>query len=95
VPRSRGTTSGISDPFRYTALRCLTAHGVKDDLIASEDYEIQRSEWVLEPVDGGTRGVLRTRTKLTAWVPERFVKSGLKKGIGKTIAAMQEALSGG
>ncbi len=89
------TTTGITDPFQYTALRCPTATGIKDELVASEDYEIQNSEWVLKAVDGGTRGVLRTRTKLTAWVPERFVKSGVKKGIGKTIAAMQKVLAGG
>jgi hypothetical protein len=88
------TTTGITDPFEYRALRCVTPTGVKDDLISSEDYKIQRAEWVLEAVEDGTRGVLRTRTKLTAWVPETFVKSGVKKGIGKTIAAMQKALAG-
>jgi hypothetical protein len=87
------TTTGITDSFQYHALRCPTEAGVKDELISSEDYEVQNSEWVLTAVDGGTRGVLRTRTKLTAWVPERFVKSGVKKGISKMIAAMQGALA--
>ena len=88
------TTTGISDPFVYRTLRCPTEAGVKADLIASDDYEIQRSEWVLEAVEGGTRGVLRTRTKLKSWVPETFVNSGLKSGIGKTIDAMVRALAG-
>ena len=87
------TTTGISDPFVYKALRCLTPTGVKDQLIESEDYEIQTSEWVLEGVEGGTRGVLRTRTKLTAWVPDRLVQSGVRSGIGKMIDAMVSALS--
>jgi hypothetical protein len=89
------TTTGISDPFVYRALRCVTPTGVKNELIESEDYKIQRSEWVLAAVDGGTRGVLRTRTQLTSWVPDAFVKGGVKKGIAKTIDAMEKALIGG
>ena len=87
------TTTGIASAYNYTSIRCPTARGFKDELVSSEDYAIQESEWVLDAVEGGTRGVLRTRTKLTARVPKRFVKHSLKKSIERMLGAMQKVLS--
>lgn len=89
------TTTGVTDPFQYVSLRCPTADGVKDEMISSEDYEVQWAVWTLTAQGDKTQGVLRSRTKLKMWVPERFVRGGIKKGVKRTIAAMQENLSGG
>lgn len=86
------TTQGITEPLRYTSLRCVDADGVRDELLSSSDYRAMHTRWILRPIPEGTHAVIETRTVLAFSVPRFLVRAGQKKGMRDLIRSIEREL---
>jgi hypothetical protein len=58
------STRGLLKPFRLRSLRCPTAHGWHESLLASGDFSAYSTDWSLIETAAGTEVVYRVRTEL-------------------------------
>jgi hypothetical protein len=62
-------TGGPVGALSYRALRCLTADGVRERLLQSEDFAAHEAIWRIVPTSAGTRVTLRVTTEPRVPVP--------------------------
>ena len=58
------STRGLFRPFRIRSLRCPTAQGWHETLIASGDFSAYSTEWSLNETEEGTEVMYRVHTEL-------------------------------
>jgi carbon monoxide dehydrogenase subunit G len=85
-------TRGPWDPLTYRGLRCPTADGWEQHLVASEDFARVDVHWKLAPTDTGTAVEYRVNTAITAPVPARLVRRGVEQSARETLVALVERL---
>jgi hypothetical protein len=56
-------------PLSYRALRCVTADGVRERLLQSDDFAVHDAIWRIAPTSLGTRVTLRLTTEPRVSVP--------------------------
>jgi hypothetical protein len=62
-------TGGPVGALSYRALRCVTADGVRERLLQSEDFAAHEASWHIAPTKAGTRVTLRLTTEPRVPVP--------------------------
>lgn len=80
--RSKG---GLSVEVGYEALRCPVAGGWRETLVASEDFRVYESEFLLLPQAQGALVVYRTRVSLDMPVPQWMQDIGLRRSMRTTL----------
>lgn len=86
------STRGPGSTIDYRSLRCQTSTGVRDTLVSSESYDIYRSEWKLEAVEGGTRVILTSHVSLSLPIPDFAVRAAMQQSMPVTMMNLVSAL---
>ncbi len=93
-PRYRVHSKGLTRPLVYDYSSCLTADGLREDLVASEDFDAFAVRWHLRPVQGGTEIGYHLLVKPRLRVPQALVRMGTKRSMKATLNALVERASG-
>ncbi len=88
-------TRGLVTPFAYRALRCPTADGFREVLVASEHFALNETVWVVAPAPGGARVTLRVTTEPRVTVPEWVLRRAVAASAEATVDSVVQTLSGG
>lgn len=78
-------TRGVFRALEIRSRRCPTAHGWREQLVESEDFNSYELEWELSPSNGGTRVVYRFRTEVNIAVPTSIIQSQAARSARMTL----------
>lgn len=83
-------TKGLRRPLVYDYKSCPTDYGLREDLVASDDFDAYVVEWHLRSVQGGTEVSYHLLVKPRLRVPDALVRAGTKRSMRATMDRLVE-----
>jgi hypothetical protein len=87
------TTRGMAAPFTYRALRCPTADGFREVLVASDHFAVNETIWSVTAMPGGARVTLRVTTEPRLTVPEWVLRRAVAASAEATVEAVARGVA--
>ena len=89
-PVYRVATRGLFRPLVYDFRGCITADGLTEELVASEDFDAFACRWQLTAVEGGTEIRYELLIKPRLKVPDKLVRVGQRRSMKAALNRLVE-----
>jgi hypothetical protein len=82
-------TRGLFSPLEMRTRLCPTAHGWRESLVESSDFDAYEIEWKVDPnASGGVGLSLSVRSDVNLMVPTSLMRQSQMKGVRESFAAV-------